>query len=101
MKSRLLLALVSIAAIIASGCMVRPTVREADIVRCGGASGRACQLSLLATEPQDGDEPLLARFGEATTSIDYSPFELNDQRIVQALTAAKARGVRVRVLLEP
>jgi phosphatidylserine/phosphatidylglycerophosphate/cardiolipin synthase-like enzyme len=101
MNCRLLLALASIAVLAVSGCTVRPAVREADIVRCGGASGRACQLALLAIEPNDGDEPLLTRFAEAKTSIDYAPFELNDQPIAQALAAARARGVRVRVLLEP
>jgi phosphatidylserine/phosphatidylglycerophosphate/cardiolipin synthase-like enzyme len=68
---------------------------------CGGTSGRACQLSFLATEPDDGVAPLLARFGEARATIDYVPFTLDDPRINQALSQARARGVHVRVMLEP
>lgn len=68
---------------------------------CGGTSGHVCQLSFLATEPDDGVQPLLARFGEAKTSIDYVPFTLDDPRINLALSQARARGVHVRVMLEP
>jgi cardiolipin synthase len=68
---------------------------------CGGNSGHACQLSLFAIEPTDGPGPLTDRFAQATTSIDYVPFGLDDPSIVQSLVAARARGVRVRVMLEP
>jgi phosphatidylserine/phosphatidylglycerophosphate/cardiolipin synthase-like enzyme len=68
--------------------------------RCGGDAVRECQLSLLTTQPDDGIQPLLDRFAEAQTSIDYAPFVFSSPRIAQALKDAKDRGVRVRVLLE-
>lgn len=68
---------------------------------CGGSSGRACQLSLFAVEPNDGPGALTNRFGQATTSIDYVPFALDDPSIIQSLVDAEARGVHVRVMLEP
>src|SRR3954451_2598008 len=45
---------------------------------CGGPSGRACQLSLFATEPDDGVAPLTSRFAQATRSIDFVPFLLDE-----------------------
>jgi phosphatidylserine/phosphatidylglycerophosphate/cardiolipin synthase-like enzyme len=79
-----------------------PTTSAAPIdLLCGGASGRACQLGMLGTEPEDGVTPLLRALNEARASIDYVPFELDDKRIVAALSDAQRRGVRVRVLLEP
>jgi phosphatidylserine/phosphatidylglycerophosphate/cardiolipin synthase-like enzyme len=68
---------------------------------CGGASGRSCQLSLFATEPDDGVAPLTARLAQATTSIDFVPFLLDEPGIVKALLDARKRGVRVRLLSEP
>ena len=68
---------------------------------CGGASGRACQLSLFATEPDDGVGALTARLDQATTSIDYAPFVLDEPSIEQALVNARHRGVQVRLLTEP
>jgi cardiolipin synthase A/B len=68
---------------------------------CGGSSGRACQLSLFAIEPNDGPGPLTTRFAQATTSIDYVPFGLDDPSILQSLVDARGRGVQVRVMLEP
>src|SRR4051794_40943934 len=52
---------------------------------CGGTSGRACQLSLFATEPDDGVGALTARLNQATVTIDYSPFLLDEPEIVRAL----------------
>jgi phosphatidylserine/phosphatidylglycerophosphate/cardiolipin synthase-like enzyme len=68
---------------------------------CGGTSGHACQLTFLGTEPDDGIQPLLDQFAGAKVSIDYVPFTLDDPRINLALSQAKARGVEVRVMLEP
>src|SRR5205823_5664243 len=68
---------------------------------CGGSSGRACRLNLFAIEPNDGPAPLTDRFAQATTSIDYVPFGLDDPSILQALVDARGRGVQVRVMLEP
>ena len=85
-----------------SGLIRRPT-RQPVLTGplCGADAGRDCQLSLLGVEPDDGVAPLLARFADAKTSIDYVPFTLDDPRIVRALSEARDRGVRVRVMLEP
>jgi cardiolipin synthase len=68
---------------------------------CGDGSGRSCQLSLFATEPDDGVSPLVSRLNQATRTIDYSPFLLDEPGIVQALVSAQRRGVQVRLLSEP
>jgi phosphatidylserine/phosphatidylglycerophosphate/cardiolipin synthase-like enzyme len=68
---------------------------------CGGSSGRSCQLSLVATEPDDGIGALTERLGQAKASIDYAPFLLDEPTIVKALIDARRRGVAVRVLTEP
>src|SRR5262249_34947371 len=44
---------------------------------------------------------LTDRFAQATTSIDYVPFGLDDPSIIRSLVNARARGVQVRVMLEP
>jgi cardiolipin synthase len=80
---------------------VRAAPAEPLGLTCGGSSGRPCQLTFLGTEPEVGVQPLLDRFAVAKTSIDYVPFTLDDPRIMRALSDAKARGVRVRVMLEP
>lgn len=68
---------------------------------CGGATNRDCALSLLAVEPDQGVDPIVAQIASAKTSIEYTPFTLDDPEILQALRNAHLRGVRVRVLLEP
>jgi phosphatidylserine/phosphatidylglycerophosphate/cardiolipin synthase-like enzyme len=68
---------------------------------CGDGSGRSCQLSLIATEPDDGVAPLVSRLNQANRTIDYSPFLLDEPAIVQALVNAQRRGVQVRLLSEP
>jgi phosphatidylserine/phosphatidylglycerophosphate/cardiolipin synthase-like enzyme len=81
----------------------KPTAGPARLpdLLCGGTSGRACQLTLFATEPDDGVGALAARLDQATTSIDYAPFLLDEQTIEQALVNARRRGVQVRLLAEP
>ena len=55
-------------------------------------------LSLVA-EPQAGVAPFLTMIGSARHSIELTMYELYDPRVEQALGAAAARGVDVRVLL--
>jgi cardiolipin synthase A/B len=57
------------------------------------------QLSVIV-EPQDTTAPLLTAISSAQKSIDLVVYELQDQKIEDALAQAKARGVAVRVLLE-
>jgi phosphatidylserine/phosphatidylglycerophosphate/cardiolipin synthase-like enzyme len=68
---------------------------------CGDGSGRSCQLSLFATEPDDGVGPLISRLNQASKTIDFAPFLLDEPAIVRALAAAQRRGVQVRMLSEP
>jgi phosphatidylserine/phosphatidylglycerophosphate/cardiolipin synthase-like enzyme len=68
---------------------------------CGGTTTRDCHLSLLGVEPDDGVGPLVRQFASARTSIEYVPFTLDHPAILGALSDARARGVQVRVLLEP
>jgi len=85
---------------VAPGATVPTPTRRANLL-CGAADGSPCALSLLAIEPDFGVDPLIVRFNEAMTSIEYMPFELDDPDIIQALALAQERGVRVRVLVEP
>ena len=54
----------------------------------------------LFVEPDDGREPILAELDNATASIDLEVYLLSDPEILNALEAAVARGVRVRVIME-
>ncbi len=53
----------------------------------------------LVTEPADGTPPILSRIENAKTSVDLVMYALDDTQVEQALGAAVARGVKVRVLL--
>jgi cardiolipin synthase A/B len=51
--------------------------------------------------PDSGDGRLAELFATAQRSIDLSIYALQERRMVGALVAAAARGVAVRVMLEP
>ena len=55
----------------------------------------------LITEPDAGVAPVVSMIQGATKSVDLIMYELEDTQVEQALVAAKARGVSVRVLLNP
>jgi phosphatidylserine/phosphatidylglycerophosphate/cardiolipin synthase-like enzyme len=63
-----------------------------------GATPATAQLSLIA-EPQAGVRPFTALIAGARHSIALTMYELSDPTIEQALPAASARGVDVRVAL--
>jgi phosphatidylserine/phosphatidylglycerophosphate/cardiolipin synthase-like enzyme len=63
------------------------------------AAGRAEVINFV--EPNDGRAPIVAALDGATQSIDLYVFRLRDEAIRSRLVAAQARGVSVRVLLEP
>jgi kumamolisin len=52
----------------------------------------------LIVEPDDGRTAVLQALNAAKRSIDLTIYELSDPQIVAALTAAKGRGVTVRVI---
>lgn len=51
--------------------------------------------------PESGAARFVGLFGSAKKTIDLEIYALQDTRIIQALGDAAARGVRVRVMLEP
>ncbi len=51
-------------------------------------------------QPGDGRRPILDEIEAATTSIDLEIYIVTDDEILEALEAAQARGITVRVLLE-
>lgn len=51
-------------------------------------------------EPGDGRDPILDELAAARRSIDVEIYIITDDVILQALEAAQARGVEVRVMLE-
>lgn len=59
-------------------------------------SGAASDVSL-HIEPDDGYAPVLAFIRSARTTLDYTIYQFNDDRIERALIAAHERGVQVRV----
>jgi cardiolipin synthase A/B len=54
----------------------------------------------LITEPGAGDQPFIALIDSARRSVRMTMYELEDQRVEQALAAVASRGVHVMVLLD-
>lgn len=54
----------------------------------------------LITEPGARDQPFIALIDSARRSVRMTMYELEDQRVEQALAAAAGRGVHVMVLLD-
>jgi phosphatidylserine/phosphatidylglycerophosphate/cardiolipin synthase-like enzyme len=82
-----------LAACAALGCSAQGAARAAT-----EAGAPASQVSLLA-EPQTGVAPFLTLIAAARTSIDLTMYKLSDRQVERALSAAAARGVNVRVVL--
>ena len=55
----------------------------------------------LITEPNDGIAPVISMINNATKSVDLVMYQLEDTQVEQALASAQARGVAIRVLLNP
>ena len=62
------------------------------------ASASALQVFV---EPDDGTRPVVSTLSAAFKSIRMEMYLLNDREIIDALKAARGRGVDVRVMLEP
>lgn len=54
----------------------------------------------LFTQPEDGRQTLLSEINNAKTEILLEVYMLSDKQIIQALLAAKERGVSEKVILE-
>lgn len=53
----------------------------------------------IITEPEAGIAPVIAKINAAKKSVDLVMYEFEDMQVEQALEAAQAHGVQVRVLL--
>ena len=65
----------------------------------GTAFGSATGTANVFEEPQAGVAPVVHLIATARKSIDMTMYELTDSKVEQALAAAAARGVAVRVIL--
>jgi cardiolipin synthase A/B len=66
---------------------------------CEATSPRAVPAALVIG-PDDGAAPVLERIAAARRSLDVVIYQLSSDEVIQALGAAAARGVRVRVILD-
>jgi phosphatidylserine/phosphatidylglycerophosphate/cardiolipin synthase-like enzyme len=83
------------AAVLLAVCGCAPpgaTTTNAGDAHAGGLS--------LITEPGVGDRPFIALIDSARRSVRITMYELEDQRVEQALAVAASRGVHVMVLLD-
>ena len=64
-----------------------------------GASGTPTYV--LLSEPRTGADPLVTLVGEAQSSVYVETEALTDPVVVAALSSARARGVDVRVMVDP
>jgi cardiolipin synthase A/B len=70
---------------------------SAALEPCGTLDVRPRPVSVVVA-PDDGDGRLLAMIDGAQRSIDVSIYQLSSPRVIDALSAAPVRGVRVRVI---
>lgn len=78
--------------------------RFADVL--GAPAGHPGELAAANTVtvhpmPESSRDRIVAVFGAARRSIDLEIYQLQDRVVVEALAAAAARNVKVRVMLEP
>ena len=62
---------------------------------------RTGQITLSSIQPDDGVDPVIAVIDEAKDSVDIAVYQLDPgySPLIEALTRAKERGVKVRILL--
>ncbi len=66
------------------------------ILKAGNVSNQTLSLY---TEPEAGTAPVVSLIQNAKKSVDLVIYTLNDKTVEAALAAARARGVKVRVIL--
>ena len=76
------------------------SIQAADPASCLHRLEVPARVSGLFVEPDDGHDPVVDEFTAAACTIDVSVYILSDDVIIESLTRAAARGVRVRVMLE-
>ena len=54
----------------------------------------------LFVEPDDGNGPVVSAIGGAKSTVEMKMYLISEREVVDALKAAQARGVKVRVMLE-
>jgi phosphatidylserine/phosphatidylglycerophosphate/cardiolipin synthase-like enzyme len=82
------------AAVLLGVCGCAPPGTTTTTTNAGGAH------TSLITEPGAGDRPFIALIDSARRSVRITMYELEDQRVEQALAATASRGVHVMVLLD-
>ena len=97
---RFLLALLIL--VLSTGCsrLGQTSIQAADPAPCLGTLDVPGPVSGLFVEPDDGHDPVIDEFSAAACTIDVSIYILSDDVVIDSLTTAAARGVRVRVTLE-
>ena len=72
----------------------------AILLGSASASAAGSGLGPLIVEPDQGFAPIYTLFNSAKHTLDMTMYELGDKQAQQALIAAAARGVTVRILLD-
>ncbi len=83
--------------LIACACLAL-SIQPAEAHRTGAANA---PVYVLLSEPRAGRDPVVTLIGEAQASVLVETQALNDQTVVDALSAARSRGVDVRVMVDP
>ncbi|HEY9854100.1 MAG TPA: phospholipase D-like domain-containing protein [Stenomitos sp.] len=82
-----------------AGCGFAPLGQSAAPARLSAFSEKSDYQ--LFIEPDDGQAPVLKAIQDAEKTLDVSMYILSSPEVIAGLTDAQARGVAVRVLMEP
>ncbi len=77
-----------------------PNGSPSALPTCTGAACAASSVRIFV-EPDAGDSPIVDAISQASNSVWVEVYLLTDRSVISALEGAAARGVQVRVLLEP
>lgn len=80
--------------------LLAPRRQPIDGPAPNAASGSVAGVVGVFVEPEDGRAPILDEIGAAREEVTLQIYLISDNEIIDALAAAAARGVHVRVLLE-
>lgn len=97
---RFLVALLTLVLSTACSPLSQTSTQVSNTASCLGALDLPVLVNGLFVEPDDGIGPVVDEFTAAACTIDVSVYILSDDAIIESLTTAAARGVRVRVMLE-
>lgn len=81
-----------------AGCGFAPLAQTSSEAQLSALAKSDYQLFVL---PDDGQTPVLKAIAEAEKSLDISMYIFSSPEVITAVADAEARGVAVRILLEP